>query len=284
MNLCNKTAGNIGFAARLAGRWSNGHFIDVVLHLGRTFNLGLLFVNLYFYIFIQQRFRAKQSMNSYLRKYSCDASKFNKNSFMTFKYFDKPEIFTGLRGSPTVCDICGQEKLCFDAEAFLGSENIASICPECLASGQLQQRDIFTCEGDIAELKRQLKNLHPSLTELEIDDIAKQKTIELEKTTPYLVTWQDWRWPCADGDYCQFIGYGSRPFYEALATTSTGEALFKYSFYYNLKDDSDIDYLWQDILPKEEVKDYHDSKALATLFYVFKSLHSDTIITIWDCH
>jgi nicotinamide riboside transporter PnuC len=29
-----------------------------VLHLGWTFNLGLLFVNMYFYIFNQQRFRA----------------------------------------------------------------------------------------------------------------------------------------------------------------------------------------------------------------------------------
>ena len=41
----------IGFAARLAGRWSNGHFIAVVLHLGWTFIPELLFVNLYFYIF-----------------------------------------------------------------------------------------------------------------------------------------------------------------------------------------------------------------------------------------
>ena len=57
-------AGNIGFAARLARRWSNGHLIAVVLHLGWTFNLGLLFVNLYFYIFNQQRFRAGRAMNS----------------------------------------------------------------------------------------------------------------------------------------------------------------------------------------------------------------------------
>ena len=48
----------IGFAARLAGHWSNGHFIAVVLHLGWTYNVELLFVNLYFYIFNQQRFRA----------------------------------------------------------------------------------------------------------------------------------------------------------------------------------------------------------------------------------
>jgi len=46
-------AGNIGFAARLAEHWSNGHFIAVVLHLGWTFNPGHLFVNLYFYIFNQ---------------------------------------------------------------------------------------------------------------------------------------------------------------------------------------------------------------------------------------
>jgi nicotinamide riboside transporter PnuC len=52
------TAAYIGFAARLAGHWSNGHFIAVVLHLGWTYIVGLLFVNLYFYIFNQQRFRA----------------------------------------------------------------------------------------------------------------------------------------------------------------------------------------------------------------------------------
>jgi hypothetical protein len=35
-----------------------GHFIAVVLHLGWTYFVGLLLVNLYFYIFNQQRFRA----------------------------------------------------------------------------------------------------------------------------------------------------------------------------------------------------------------------------------
>jgi hypothetical protein len=58
MHNANKPAGNIGFAARLAGHWNNGHFIAVVLHLGWTNIVGLLFVNLYFYIFNQQRFRA----------------------------------------------------------------------------------------------------------------------------------------------------------------------------------------------------------------------------------
>jgi hypothetical protein len=40
------------------------HFIAIVLHLGWTYIVGLLFVNLYFYIFNQQRFRAGRAMNS----------------------------------------------------------------------------------------------------------------------------------------------------------------------------------------------------------------------------
>ncbi len=40
--------------------WSNSHFMAVVLHPGWTNIAGLLFVNLYFYIFNQQRFRADE--------------------------------------------------------------------------------------------------------------------------------------------------------------------------------------------------------------------------------
>jgi hypothetical protein len=54
----------MGFSARLAGHWSNGHFIAVFLHLGRTNITELLFINLYFYIFNQKRFRAGRAMNS----------------------------------------------------------------------------------------------------------------------------------------------------------------------------------------------------------------------------
>jgi hypothetical protein len=69
------TAHNIGFAARLAGHWSNGHFIAVVLHLGWTNIVGLLFVNLYFYIFNQQRLWADELLIPHLHKaliVSCD--------------------------------------------------------------------------------------------------------------------------------------------------------------------------------------------------------------------
>lgn len=198
---------------------------------------------------------------------------------MTFKYFDNPELFVGLRDTETICDTCRQSKLCFDAEAFYGSDDLTSVCPECLESGKLADKDAFTCEGDIENLIEQLTQLNPSLTDDEIQEIAEQKTFELEKTTPHLITWQDWSWPCADGDYCKFIGYGSKPFYTNLAKDIPVEEFFKNSFY---KPEFYNDDLWTDALPVKLIKDYKDSSQYGTLFYVFQSLNSDKIITISD--
>ena len=199
---------------------------------------------------------------------------------MTFKYFDNPELFVGLRDTETICDTCEQHKFCFDAEGFYGSDDLTSICPECLASGKLDDLNSFTCNGDIKNLVEQLKRLNSSLTDDEIQVISKQKTTDLEKTTPHLITWQDWAWPCTNGDYCKFIGYGSKLLYTNLTKDIPVEDFFKASFYqpefYN-------DDLWTEALPDKLIKDYKDSSQYGTLFYVFKSLNSDKIITTWDC-
>ncbi|GAB3931300.1 CbrC family protein [Larkinella terrae] len=200
---------------------------------------------------------------------------------MTFKYVDKPEVFMGLRDKETRCEFCNQQKLCFNADAFYGEDEIESICPDCLATGRLYERDSYTCQGDLAELKRQLQDRNPDLSKAEVDDLADQKTLELEKTTPPLITWQDWDWPCIDGDYGRFIGYGSKPFYTQLSTETDAQTLFEKSIYYALADDSDADELWKDV-PQKTVNDYKTSSDYSTLFYVFKSLHSDQIVTIWD--
>jgi len=201
---------------------------------------------------------------------------------MNFTYFEHPEVYTPLRENVTTCDFCKNEKACFDAEAFYGEDKINSICPECLAAGRLLEIDSFTCNGDIDGLKRQLKEIHSDLTSTEIEQIALQKTSLLEKTTPPLLTWQDWEWPCADGDYCRFIGFGSRPLFERLATTSTAEQLFKDSFSSGLEDDMDTDELWENVLPEHQIRDFQDSSEMDTLFYVFQSLTSDRIVTIMD--
>ncbi|MFD3001193.1 CbrC family protein [Pontibacter toksunensis] len=116
-----------------------------------------------------------------------------------------------------------------------------------------------------------------------IEQQAREKTEELEKTTPHLITWQDWEWPCAEGDYCKFIGFGSKPLYRELSAGKPEKEFFSDSIYYTLLG-SDLEYLWSDVLPEKEVKDYNDSTQYSTLFYVFKSLKSDTVVTILDCN
>jgi len=202
---------------------------------------------------------------------------------MRFKYFDKPELFSGFIEDEAVCDICNTTTKCFDAGTFFGIDEIKAICPDCLASGKLNEKEIYTVSGDIEELKRQLKILHAVFTDQEIETIAAEKTKELEKTTPPVISWQDWNWPCADGDYCSFIGYGSKQLYQTLANGSDAKTLFNTSIYYELKEMSDAESLWAKALPGKEIKNYEESSEFGTLFYVFKSLNSDTVITIWDC-
>lgn len=201
---------------------------------------------------------------------------------MNFTYFENPEIYTGLSEHITTCHFCEEEKACFDAEAFYGEDKINSICPECLAAGRLLDVDSFTCNGDIDGLRGQLKEMHPDMSTAEIEKIALQKTSLLEKTTPPLITWQDWEWPCIDGDYSRFIGYGSQPLYERLTTTVSAKELFKDSFCAEVEDDVDVDDLWESVLPGQEIRDFQASSEMDTIFIVFKSLTTDTIVTIMD--
>lgn len=198
---------------------------------------------------------------------------------MIFKYYDKPELFTGLTNTERICDICRKENFCFDAEAFYGIDRLKLICPDCLVNGKLNEINSFTCNGDKSELKRQIKKLNPKLSDVEIERIVKEKTFELEKTTPHLITWQDWEWPCADGDYCKFIGFGSKPLFRELAINEPAETFFKNSFY-----DSNYyeDYLWEEV-PDNLILNHVESEQYFTLFYVFQSLNSDRIVIIWDC-
>ena len=199
-----------------------------------------------------------------------------------FKYFAEPERLTELFEDETTCDLCKETKECFPAEAQDGEGSIEAICPECLASGKLMERDITTVEGDYEELIKQLTHLHPDLSKEEIEKLADEKTNELEKTTPPLVTYEDWVWPCIEGDYCRFIGYGSQAFYDVYANGEGGKELFIDSLYNKGLSNSEAAYLWDDVLSEEEIVDYEDSTADEMVFYVFKSLHSDTLITVID--
>ena len=199
-----------------------------------------------------------------------------------FKYFDRPDLFSVFIVLDTNCDICTQTKRCFDAEIYFGDDRLKAICPECLASGALTGQDSFTCEGDIEELKRQLQSIYPENSSEAIQKIARDKTAELEETTPKLISWQDWAWPCTEGDYCAFIGFGSKALFNSMAEGNDGLDLFQTSLYYTVKEAGDPDELWAESMPAKNIKDYEASQEFDTRFYVFKSLRSPGIVTIWD--
>jgi uncharacterized protein CbrC (UPF0167 family) len=198
-----------------------------------------------------------------------------------FKYIENPEVLIGVSKTEVHCSKCGKRKFCFDAEGFYGDHDLENICSSCLQSGALIGENAYSCDPDTAELIKQINDLKPNAGEEEITSEVKQKTQELEQRTPHLVTWQDWQWPCAEGDYCKFIGYGSKPFYQILAGTEDSEKFFGESLHHDFNEDAE--YLWNSVLPEKMVKSYADSNDYGTLFYVFKSQYSDKIITVWDC-
>ncbi len=201
---------------------------------------------------------------------------------MSFKYFEHPEKFAVWLKLPTRCDFCGAEKRCFDGAAFQSSESVAAICEECLLAGALREKDVYACEGDIAELQNQLQALKPHKSAGSVNRRAGEITDDLERTTPPIFTHQNWYWPCHGGDYCTFLGYGSKPLYHQLAPDGDGEEFFKNSLYHTVEDLSDVDELWEESLPEQAIDSLAAAKPLETLFYVFRSQHGVQVYTVWD--
>ncbi|MEO6039570.1 MAG: CbrC family protein [Saprospiraceae bacterium] len=201
---------------------------------------------------------------------------------MVFPYFAQPDRFAAFLDGETACACCRQSKRCLDAAIFYGAETIDAICPDCLAGGRLKERDIFTCAGDVEALSRQIQDLHPGWSAAAVEKAVAEKTEILEKTTPPVVNWQDWPWPCADGDYGTFIGFGSKPLYNRLAKDMNGFALFQDSRYESDEEKPDGNELWTESLPDSEIGDLAASLAFATLFYVFENRSTGRLVTVWD--
>jgi len=198
-----------------------------------------------------------------------------------FKYFKDYQLFASLSEEPGVCEICDRSTICFD-NAYYGSEDIEHLCPQCLFEQKLFGKEVFTNSGDSAALKTQLRAKFKDLPESEILARADVLTRELEQATPHLVTWQDMEWPCAEGDYARFIGFGSKPFFNSLAPDGNGKALYERSLHEDLLEFYDDDE-WKDKVHDKMIRDLKDSSQYSIAFYVFQSLHSDKLIVWWDC-
>jgi len=200
-----------------------------------------------------------------------------------FKYFEFPEKYAYILEEKSNCDICGEEKQCFDAENYTGLEDYYAFCFDCVATGKLEEIEVTSVEGDWHELLRQLKAANANLGEDEIEEIAQEKSLELESSTPVFATWQDWFWPAHCGDYCKLIQLAGQEDYNNLAPDGNGKELFQKSLYYDLREHTDVDAVWDGLKHGKITGIADDEDNWGTMAYIFKCLNCGEYITIWDC-
>lgn len=201
---------------------------------------------------------------------------------MTFKYFKSPEQCAAYHPEPTSCDCCQKTKQCFDAELFYGEKKLIAVCIDCMQAGKLQELEIYTNDADGQTLVDQLAEMYADKTAEEILTEAKEKTAIVESCTPSILSWQDWKFPALDGDYCIFEGFASRGDYASLAGEVEPAEFFKSTLHPDWTGYINLDLLWEQV-PKRRIRKLEHSD-YDVIFYLFKSTTTETYLTIWDTH
>jgi len=122
----------------------------------------------------------------------------------------------------------------------------------------LYDRSIYANEGNYTILLLQIQETFSELTKEQQEQLAKERTKELEQATSQLITWQDMQWHCLDGDYAKFIGYGSKPFFNSLDLNANGQEFFRQNLHSELKEYYSEEQ-WLNMVPDELIMNYNES-------------------------
>lgn len=200
---------------------------------------------------------------------------------MAYKYFRYPGRFAVFHDEPQTCEVCHNEKTCLEASSFYCERELEAVCEDCLKAGRLGEINAYTNDGDVEQLFDQMEALYPDKAKQALLKEAKAKTDELEMRTPPLVSWQEWKFPAMDGDYCEFVGFGSKTELNKLATDGDGKQLLVDSLLDELREVTNIDAIWRTI-PEKRIKNVAQSNDHPLLVYIFKSRHSEKYVMVWD--
>ena len=111
-----------------------------------------------------------------------------------FRYHPNP-LETGAfeeSADGVVCDCCGKTTHIFYTAPFYAVEDIAYLCPECIANGEAARKYDGSFQDDFS-------------VDDGVDD--PEKLDELIHRTPGYSGWQQEYWRAHCGDYCAFLGY-----------------------------------------------------------------------------
>lgn len=197
-----------------------------------------------------------------------------------FRYVEDPESCALLVDDAVVCDGCGKTSYeAFKGSLFSSRRVLQAVCLNCLITG-LPSDIRMARGGDVDALRAQLRERFPSASAEELDESVAEKVHELERQTPPVISWQEWRWPACCGDFCRFLTHAGKPNLDEFARRrgfADGRTLLMVSLVERLKNDEK---LW-DSLPAEHVfaESNHSPQA-----YVFQCLTCAMLRITWDAH
>ena len=197
----------------------------------------------------------------------------------TFRYFRNPHRFSTYSERLQACDLCRETKPGYRGP-FYGSGRAEFVCEGCLAVGKLAEQGLATNDGDVGALRRQLHDLNPALDEERCERLVRERTTELERRTPHLVTWQDFEWPAHCGDYLCFIEEVGQPDLNALAQDGDGCSFLATHLHEQYREQLPTVELWSSIRP-DSPRD--NANAYTVGVWLFQCLHCGMYVILWDC-
>jgi len=144
----------------------------------------------------------------------------------------------------------------------------------------LEEVGIFANDADVEGLFDQMLTQNPNVPKEQLLAEAKAKINEVEFRTPPILSWQDWKFPALDGDFCEFVSFTSKEELNELAENGDGK---QFLMEHLRVDDNNLinpEIVWYQLSDKKI--DSIEQTNHDCLCYLFQSKVSGKYLVIWD--
>jgi uncharacterized protein CbrC (UPF0167 family) len=201
----------------------------------------------------------------------------------SYRYFAAPHAFSTYTAIARRCDLCGVERPGYGGP-FVGGRRgdpeIYHVCEPCLRAGELEPRNLCTNNADQRALREQLGSRHADDAIAELDALVVERTTEVERRTPLLMTWQPLLWPPHCGDYCRYVKEAGRRDLVLLAPDSDGRA-FLAAHGDGIEGPDHASQIWESIRRDAPT---NNAVAYAVGVYLFRCLECGRYVILWDAN
>ena len=192
-----------------------------------------------------------------------------------FRYFKDPHHFSSYNVAGEMCPFCGLTRAGYSG-GFYGEsdqDDLEFICEVCLLAGKLTEKGLLLNEA--VELRPDIRDYYPQLSETEATTLTQQRTAELEQRTPGILAWQPLLWPVHCSDFCCFVKEAGQLDMHRLAPDGNGRAFFEAHLEEPGRDD-----IWETVRPEAPVD---NSVGYSVGVYLFQCIECGEYLITWDC-